>query len=385
VDSLDQLVIDAIHARHIPGIALALCKDGNLLVARGYGWANLTTHETIATDSLFCLAGVSNVITATAVLKLVDEGRLSLDDRVYTLLGKPQPQASAAVDSRYEQITVRHLLLHSGGWNEKSRGDYMFMPTKIAHKIHEKLPLSHESLLRYAVSQPLDFAPGTQSRHSNFGYFLARLVVERASKQPYETYVRQHILLPLGISAMRLEQSAPGYVAREVRRYDNRGLELPGGHTAIGTPHGNWIGSATDLAKLLSSIAGGDSRAVLKPESVAAMLAMPAPPLAARKGGAHLGLGWDGVQMLATGTAYHKWGAVAGVRTFVEHRPSGITWLVMLNSDGEGVEQGSASKELVDKLREVIDRTTEWPQRNLFPSSTLAGPTDTPQPTHVVR
>jgi N-acyl-D-amino-acid deacylase len=374
IDSLDNIVFDVMQARSIPGVALAVCKQGDLLVLRGYGWSNLSTHEALLPDSLFCLAGVSDVITTTAILKLIDEGRLTLDDRIYGLLGKPQPLPSASVDSRYELITVRHLLLHSGGWNEKEHGDLMFMPGKIARAMHEKLPLSREMLVRYAVSQPLDFAPGAKSRHSNFGYFLARLVIEKAAGQSYETYVRQHVLKPLGISAMRLEPASPGYALHEVRRYDSQGLQLPGGHTAIGAPHGSWLGSAAEVSRLMSSLNAPEDHSIVKAVSLASMLAMPPTPLAVSKGGSHVGLGWDSVQTTDSGVAYHKSGAAGGIRTFVEHRPNGITWLLLMNSDGNGVQQGSASKELIEKLREAIDQTKDWPQRNLFPSSSLAGP-----------
>ena len=153
------------------------------------------------------------------MLHLVDQGKLSLDDPVYPLLGKPRPLGRPTIDSQVEKITVRQLLLHAGGWNTKYHSDVLRQTQKISRAAAEKLPLSANAVLRYGLSQPLDFAPGAESHYSNFGYFLAKLVMERPARQPYETYVRQEVLRPMGISEMRMEQLAPAYAAREAHRY----------------------------------------------------------------------------------------------------------------------------------------------------------------------
>ena len=119
----DDIMNAALRDRNIPGGALAIAKDGKLLVARGYGVANVQTGEPVTLDTLFSTATVTRTITAVAVLSLVDRGKLSLDDPVYPLLGKPRPLGGPTIDTRVEKITVRHLLLHAGGWNTKYQSD----------------------------------------------------------------------------------------------------------------------------------------------------------------------------------------------------------------------------------------------------------------------
>ena len=174
----DDIMIEALKARGIPGGALAIAKDGKLLVARGYGLANAQTREPVTLETLFSTASVTKTITAAAVLHLVDQGKLSLDDPVYPLLGKPRPLGRPTVDSQVEKITVRQLLLHAGGWNTKYHSDVLRQTQKISRAAAEKLPLSANTVLRYGLSQPLDFTPGTESHFSNFGYFLAKMAVE---------------------------------------------------------------------------------------------------------------------------------------------------------------------------------------------------------------
>ena len=246
------------------------------------------------------------------MLHLVDQGKLSLDDPVYPLLGKPRPLGRPTIDSQVEKITVRQLLLHAGGWNTKYHSDVLRQTQKISRAAAEKLPLSANAVLRYGLSQPLDFAPGAESHYSNFGYFLAKVVVERCARQPYETYVRQQVLRPMGISEMRMEQLAPAYAAREAHRYGAGGRELPGGREPIAAPAGNWLASVVDLARFLTAVSGTRGKPFLSSAARQQMLAAPPPPLVPRRSGSHVGLGWDSVTEEPRGIQFHKNGFGSG-------------------------------------------------------------------------
>jgi N-acyl-D-amino-acid deacylase len=369
----DDIMNSALAARGIPGGALAIAKDGKLLVARGYGLANVRTGEPVTLDTLFSTAAVTKTITAAAVLRLVDRGKLSLDDPIYPLLGKPRPLGRPTVDSRVEKITVRHLLLNAGGWNTKYHADLLGQTRKIAFAAAEKLPLSAKAVLRYGLSQPLDFAPGTEVHNSNFGYFLAKVVVERSVGQPYESYVRQQVLRPMGIEEMRIEQLAPAYAAREAHRYGAGGRALSGGRKPIAAPAGNWLASVVDLARFLTAVSGAGGRPFLSSAARQEMLAVPPPPLATRRSGAHLGLGWDSVTEGPRGTQFYKLGSAAGGHAYLEHRSDGIDWVLLLNSSGQAQDQPSAAGEIIAKVRRAIEAARDWPDRNLF-----EGPAATP-------
>ena len=102
----------------IPGGSLAVVKDGRLVFARGYGWADVEHDEPFQPDSRCQIDSLSKTITAATVMKLVEEGEVSLDTRVFSLLNLEVPHYAGAVfDSRWTNITVRHLLSHTAGWN----------------------------------------------------------------------------------------------------------------------------------------------------------------------------------------------------------------------------------------------------------------------------
>ena len=145
----------------VPGGALAVAKDGKLVVAKGYGWANVAARQPVTMDSLFCLASVSKAVTSVAVMRLVQDGKLSLDDRVYRLLGRPKPLEGFQLDPRVKDITVRHLLLHAAGFDPRKGGEYMQMARKIAKQTGHKLPMLRR------VDHPLCAEPsaGLRARH----------------------------------------------------------------------------------------------------------------------------------------------------------------------------------------------------------------------------
>src|SRR5262249_7150297 len=109
--------VEQIMLRHgIPGASVAITKDGRLVFAGGYGWAFYEKGERATPETLFGLASVSKCLTALATLKLVEEGKLRLEDKAFDLLGRLTPPPGARVDPRLSSITIRQLLNHSGGW-----------------------------------------------------------------------------------------------------------------------------------------------------------------------------------------------------------------------------------------------------------------------------
>ncbi|KLD62722.1 serine hydrolase domain-containing protein [Dyella japonica] len=166
----------------VPGASLLVIKDGKPLVSRGYGWANLETHEAATPASNYRLASVSKQFTAAAILLLAERGKLSLDDHVRHWL----PELPAA----HEQITLRQLLSHAGGLIDYED----LMPANATAQI------SDADVLRMLAAEPRSyFPPGTAYRYSNGGYVLLGLVVERASGQPLPDFLAQNIFQPLGM------------------------------------------------------------------------------------------------------------------------------------------------------------------------------------------
>src|SRR5215467_3675848 len=117
MESFDAIIPALMQKWQIPGGAVGVVKDGRLVLARGYGWADEEASLVVQPDSLFRIASLTKAITAAAILKLVEDGSLDLDAKAFPMLNDLQPPAGATVDGRLSDITVRELLQHSGGWN----------------------------------------------------------------------------------------------------------------------------------------------------------------------------------------------------------------------------------------------------------------------------
>ncbi len=231
-----------------------MVKDGRLVVAKGYGWANVATQEPVTPRTLFSLASVSKPIGAIAILRLVDQGRLRLDDRVYDVLGRPAPLGGSEIVPRARQITIRDILNHSAGWLRPH--DPLAHMNAIARELNLSKPVPSDAIVRYAFSHPLDFTPGSQQSYSNFSYQILRHVCQSVTKQTFESYVRQEVLLPLGITDMRLEQIGPGYAGRSPSLSDRRPARIrrrPGGDQRRGAA--GWLRRSTWPASWRPSMA----------------------------------------------------------------------------------------------------------------------------------
>src|SRR5262249_12763406 len=142
LEPLDRAVIEIMERHGIPGAALAVAKDGKLVYAKGFGWADLAAGITVDIRTLFGLASPSKPIPALAIRLLLERGQLALDDRVFDLLKHIKPARGARVDPRLKTITVRQLLNHTGGWDRAVSGDPINWSPQIARALNVPLPLT---------------------------------------------------------------------------------------------------------------------------------------------------------------------------------------------------------------------------------------------------
>ncbi len=166
-----------------PGASLLVVRDGVPLVRRGYGFADLEHRVPASPQTDYRLASVSKQFTATAILLLAQDGRLSLDDRARRWLPSFPPAADA--------ITLRQLLSHQGGLIDYE--DIMPADTRVPLRDKDVLDL-------LAKTDHLYFDPGTSYRYSNGGYAMLALIVEKASGKPFQDFLRERIFLPLGMT-----------------------------------------------------------------------------------------------------------------------------------------------------------------------------------------
>jgi CubicO group peptidase (beta-lactamase class C family) len=171
----------------IPGGALAVARDGQVLTVRGFG--------NVKPESELPIASCTKAITRAAVMLLVKEGRLRLDQPAWGMVAELLP---AHRDPRLDKVTIGQLLDHAGGWDRSvARVDV------VAANVNSQEPL------RNLASAPLDFDPGTRRRYSNAGALLLGAIVERVSGQPFERFVKTRVLDPLGMKQTRWSRT-PG-------------------------------------------------------------------------------------------------------------------------------------------------------------------------------
>lgn len=251
--------------RSIPGGALAVSRDGKMLLSAGYGYADANMRP-IKADTPFRLASVTKPITAAAVHQLIDAGKLKLDTRVFALLDL-KPLADQKADARLQQITVRHLLEHRGGWDRNIFPDPMFCPRQIARAVGKVGPVEPDDIVRFMLGQPLQFNPGARQSYSNFGYCVLGRVVEKVAGKPFIDYVRDDLLGPLNIKSIELGSTLPAkrnpaepeyfdpYIGRSVLQSRRKFVSLPDGSFCLEAmdANGGLIGSAPDLIRFLEA------------------------------------------------------------------------------------------------------------------------------------
>lgn len=201
MESFDTVIPTLMSRWNIPGAAVAVMKEGHLIFARGYGYANKSKSELVMPDSLFRIASISKPITATCVMRLVERGKISFDTKVFPFLDLGMPS-----DTRVNQITVHNLLEHTGGWNRDISGDPIDNMVSIARTMGAPSPPDPTTFVRYMLTQSLDFNPGLRYAYSNAGYIVLGRVIEKISGQSYESYARS-VLSELGIKVTVYRQS----------------------------------------------------------------------------------------------------------------------------------------------------------------------------------
>ncbi|MDO8544778.1 MAG: serine hydrolase domain-containing protein [Opitutaceae bacterium] len=348
---LDRTMMALMTRYDCPGAQLAVTFRGRLVLARGYGLADRETGTRVEPHSLFRIASLSKFITATAVLTLVEQGRLSLDAKAFALLPDLAPLPGTSVDPRLAGITVRQLLQHTAGWNRDVSGDPMFRPAQIAQAAGTPAPADASTIIRYMAGRSLDFDPGTRMAYSNFGYNVLGRLVEAVSGKSYGDYVREAVLAPAGITRARLGRTqlaerAPG----EVRYYDYARAALthsvfPAVTEAIASPdggfnleamdaHGGWVMSAPEYLRLFAVVEGSRVPALLHAASLAQLTERPAAPVSV-DAPAYYGLGLSiRPRNGASGTAANWWhgGSLPGTTTYAVRLGSGWSWAAFFNS-----------------------------------------------------
>jgi CubicO group peptidase (beta-lactamase class C family) len=248
-----QRRIDSVMQQYdMPGLSVAVVKKGNIIYAHSFGVKNKETGATLANDDIFRIASISKSFSATSIMQLVQEKKLSLDDDVSNLIG------FTVRNPKFPDrpITVKMILSHTSGIND-SQGYFTLDVINPAKNVD-------------AAKCYNDYAPGQGYQYCNLNFNLAGTIVERVSGQRFDIYIKEHILDPLGLyggfNVAALDStrfvtlyeydSAASKLAADPEAYNPRTEQIQnyvmGYSTPIFSPAGGMKISATDLAKYMA-------------------------------------------------------------------------------------------------------------------------------------
>lgn len=233
-DKVDDYILAEMNKQNIPGLSLAVVRDGKIIKAEGYGWAHVENKIPVKPDTIFQLQSITKSFTATAVMMLLAEGKVDLDDRIGKYL--------AGLPDDWGPITVRHLLTHTSGVK-----DFINEPT-----VDLKKDITPEDVIKSLAKLPLNFPPGEKYAYSNTGYHLLGMIIHKVTGTPWPEFLRQRIFVPLRMTetdvvsaTCNLTNWANGY------GWGSSGLEegrfvAP---TILGYAGGGMLSTVLDLAK----------------------------------------------------------------------------------------------------------------------------------------
>lgn len=392
----DQLFQSTIANSNIPGATFALAYQGRLIFAHGYGCADTASNLAIQPDSLMRVASVSKTFTAVSILQLLQAGKLSLSDPVFTKwLTAFQPLAGQSIDPQVKQVTIQELLEHTGGWDRnlahryqgQAYSDPMDVANYIANEEGAGEPVTCSDVIPAFLSVPLDHAPGTVYAYSDYGYCVLGRVIEAVSGIGYEQYVQQNILKPLGIGRQKLAATMMSdKVNGEATYYDTPTAPLiqsvfpfvtgkvsrPYGEKFLETLNssGGWVANSVDLVRFAEGIDGRHNGPLLTPATVSLMTTYT--PAQGFTASSYYGLGFE-MAPNSGGIRWTKDGANAGVGSYLTHSASGFSWALILNSDPDYGTTGSEDlgpgvvTNLVNAVESMLGTVTAPATGDLYP------------------
>ncbi|WP_400192949.1 serine hydrolase domain-containing protein [Hymenobacter sp. B81] len=371
----DELIEQFRQRWKIPGVSVAISRHGRLVYARGFGHADLARTVPMQPHHQLRVASVSKPVTAVAVLKLAEDGRLDLDHRVFGPEGYlTAPYYNEVIrDERIYDITLRQLLEHSAGWNRNAgmdgfaSSDPIEFPLHVTESLQVPNPVGDSTLLRFMLGKGLDFRPGSRFAYSNVGYLVLGKVLEKVTGQSYATWVRQQVLAPAGVReahlgrnllADKLPYEAEYFSKSSALSCYGTGEQVPlpygGRNLEAMSAHGGWVFSARDLVRFMLAVDGSPSRPdLLTPASVASMVE---PSEQNRR----YAKGW----MVTKDRVRWHTGALDGTASCVATNSEGYTWAILLNGRPA---PNRFWNELEDLGWDCIGGSNNWPTFDLMP------------------
>ena len=358
IKTVDSLVGIFMNKYYVPGLSFTIARNDSIKIERCYGYADKDTKELVNPGSRFRIASISKPFTATAIMKLVEQGKLHLPDKVFGIGGILGTTYGTYPYKRWvEEITVENLLEHlGGGWTDvdydKNKGLYNDRDPMFLHP-----EMNQAALISWALdNQPLKYEPGTHLQYSNFGFCLLGRVIEKVTGMKYDEYVRKNALQPCGITDMQIGgNTLAERLPSEVHYYDSHDFPYTLFDGRRMDAVAGWIATPTDLVKFMVRVDKFPQKAdILEPATLDTMFSPPPVSLGSTKGWTYA-KGWA----VDKDDNYIHGGAFPGQQSILERSQDGFCWAVMVNTwarNGDNFQ--SDMNQLMWHIRQAI---SNWP------------------------
>ena len=319
MSTVDSKVTAFMTLYNIPGVSLAVSKNGKLVYVKGYGKANTTTGENVTKNSRFRLASVSKTYTGVAIMKLIQDGQFTLESNVFGPTGiLGNDYGTIPFNANVLNMKVKHLLQHtSGSWGSASGGDM----------IDQYPSYTYKQLFDWILdTRPNPNTPGTTYDYTNVGYSLLGRIIEKKSGKSYINYIKEDILAPIGVTLTDMAGKTEAEQKPNEVKYYGQGNDAPFTY-AIAFPRrdadGGLIGTASDLLKLVNAVDGFTTRPDILNSSTVTSFTTPS---TANPGYA------NGIGIWNAENVWYNYGSLPGTRTAFMRHNNGMCVALLLNS-----------------------------------------------------
>lgn len=356
-DQVDAYVNGLLEKKRTPSYSIAIVKDGKVVHAKGYGFADLENEIPASPETVYRLGSITKQFTASMIMQLVGEGKLKLDD--------PFSKTLTDLPKAWDKVTVRQLLNHTSGIKSYTEIKDLFSGEAMR-------PTTPAGIVKTVEKDPLDFEPGSQWHYNNTGYELLGMLIEKLDGRPYSASLKARITDPLGMNntffvseRALVKHRAQGYSVGKSGFEHAAYLNMDWPYAA-----GSIESTVLDLAKWDAALYGDK----ILPQSTLAQMWTATTLTDGKK--APYGFGWQIGSMNGIPLVEHG-GGIHGFTTHIRRAPSkGITVIVLSNSDGGGDPAGVAKTAmgLVEPtLKEIIVKAPvdKDPKATAFAKETL--------------
>lgn len=331
---------------NIKGGSIAISKQGQFVYKKGLGTSDQGKTDLVKTDTRFRVASISKCFTAAGIMKLVQDHRLSLNQRVFGEGGLLDDRLYNEVISnpKIYNITVQNLLEHTAGWDrlsgndKKGAGDPPFIPLHVTRTESLPNPVTDEALIRYSLRRGPDHEPGEAFAYSNIGYLILGKIIEKVSGESYGDFVQHELFKPLGLHDFELGKTMlhEQHLRESFYFSDAMALSCYGDKKFVNcaygaynieamNAHGGWIATAEEICKFLNNLNGCDGKyPILTEATVKQML----------QGGTVFKNYAKGWYVNARGTFWHT-GSLDGSSSFTGTTRDGYCWTFLFNGRGD--------------------------------------------------